>query len=130
PDYRDFIANSLNVFRNEVTFDYIDDDGEDSDSASGPREGKRGNGGGSGGNHVSSLVITNDHHQNHAGGHNSKWQSMILENNLDSLEEEQIIGVLKEDDILQAIGSQISLPVSSESSGSLNGEWEMMAQTN
>src|SRR5699024_259963 len=46
----------------------------------------------------------------------------ILDNNLDSLEEEQIIGVLKEDDILQAIGSQISLPVSSDPNGPSNGE--------
>lgn len=110
PDYRDLIANSLNVFRNEVTFDYIDDDDDDGDSECAkdtretPAKDKSANK-----HHISSVVITNEH------GSNSKWKSMILDNNLDSLEEEQIIGVLKEDEILQAIGSQISLPDSAQS---------------
>ena len=120
PDYRDFIANSLNVFRNEVTFDYIDE-GSDSDSANGPSPIKNSE---KKTNHISSLVITND------SGQNSKWQSMIIDNNLDSLEEEQIIGVLKEDDILQAIGSQITLPVSTDPNGpSMNGSDETQSDS-
>lgn len=113
PDYRDFIANSLNVFRNEVTFDYIDDDGDDDSEFANESPGKNSF---SKDKHISSVVITNDQ------GQNSKWKSMILGNNLDSLEEEQIIGVLKEDEILQAIGSQISLPVSAEPNRSMNGQ--------
>ncbi|OTF79295.1 hypothetical protein BLA29_002389, partial [Euroglyphus maynei] len=107
PDYRDFIANSLNVFRNEVTFDFIDDDDDDSENDS--KENIRNS-------EISSRNKLNHHlfDQNQ----NSKWQSMILNNNLDSLEEEQIIGVLKEDDILQAIGSQVTLPESNNGGGS------------
>lgn len=126
PDYRDFIANSLGVFRNEVTFDYIDDDEDDSEGSSGaannannpsPRSNHS-----SKNNHdkqKSHMLIANS--GDHSSGQNSKWQSMILDNNLDSLEEEQIIGVLKEDDILQAIGSQISLPSVSNNSSSSEG---------
>ena len=100
PDYRDFIANSLNVFRNEVTFDFIDDD---DDSENDSKENIRNP-------EISSRNKFNHHHHQFDQNQNSKWQSMILNNNLDSLEEEQIIGVLKEDDILQAIGSQVTLP--------------------
>ncbi|XP_054154516.1 putative uncharacterized protein DDB_G0282133 [Oppia nitens] len=85
PDYRDFIANSLCAFENDLSIDYIDDDMDDD------------------------VIKANKSEQKFINEISSKWESMILNNN-ESLEEEQIIGVLKEDAILQAIGSHISLP--------------------
>lgn len=82
PDYRDLIANSLCAFDNDLSINYIDDEEEDNSSK-------------------------ND--RKFSNEYSSKWESMILNNN-ESLEEEQIIGVLKEDAILQAIGSHINLP--------------------
>ncbi|UXI19079.1 Cysteine and glycine-rich protein 2 [Sarcoptes scabiei] len=117
PDYRDFIANSLNVFHDEVAFDFIDDDDDDDDGQVDCCENQNLKS-----VKNSSLSLSNE------DGCDSKWQSMILDNNLDSLEEEQIIGVLKEDDILQAIGSQVALPVTSETVTNENEIAEMSNQ--
>ena len=80
PDYRDLIANSLCAFDNDLSINYIDEEEEYDNSKIDHK-------------------ISNEY--------SSKWESMI---NNESLEEEQIIGLLKEDAILQAIGSHVSLP--------------------
>lgn len=84
PDYRDLIANSLCSFDNDLSINYIDDEEEDN------------------------TFVTNNrsYDQKFIDEFSSKLESMILNNN-ESLEEEQIIGVLKEDAILQAIGSHV-----------------------
>ena len=96
PDYRDFLASSLNmsVF-DTLSINYIDDDNEI------VREDEQ---------HIidrfneklsNNLVVDTSNITNDPN--TAKWQNMILNDN-ENIEEEQIIGLLKEDAILQAIG--------------------------